>query len=132
MRGPPGRMHGGLRCALKSSGRRTLVRWAPGADWRASPALKSSGRRTLVRWAPGADWRASPANPPYVFSWSIMLLLLAFGVQSHAAEQQHLATVQSPDKNIQYIFYQTTAATGERQLYYRVNYKHKPVILDSL
>ena len=62
----------------------------------------------------------------------IMVLLLAVAAQSHAAEQRHLATVQSPDKNLQYIFYQTTAATGERQLYYRVNYKHKPVILDSL
>ena len=72
------------------------------------------------------------ANPPYVFPWLIMVLLLALGARSHAAEQQHLATVQSPDKNLQYIFYQTTAATGERQLYYRVNYKHKPVILDSL
>jgi hypothetical protein len=32
-------------------------------------ALKSSGRRTLVRWAPGADWRASPANPPTPFAY---------------------------------------------------------------
>ncbi|HEX7986150.1 MAG TPA: glycoside hydrolase family 97 catalytic domain-containing protein [Duganella sp.] len=61
-----------------------------------------------------------------------MVLLLALGAPAYAAEQQHLATVQSPDKNIQYIFYQTTVASGERQLYYRVNYKHKPVILDSL
>src|SRR5437868_318761 len=41
------RMHGGLRFALKSS-----------------------GRRTLLRCAPGADWRALPANPPYVVTWS--------------------------------------------------------------
>ena len=72
------------------------------------------------------------ANPPYVFPCLIVFFLLAFGVRSYAAEQQHLATVQSPDKNIRYIFYQTTVATGERQLYYRVSYKHKPVILDSL
>nr|WP_315401824.1 glycoside hydrolase family 97 catalytic domain-containing protein [uncultured Duganella sp.] len=67
------------------------------------------------------------ANPPYV-----ILLLLLFGGPSHAAQQEHLATVLSPDAHLQYIFYQTTAATGERQLFYRVNYKHKPVILDSL
>ena len=72
------------------------------------------------------------ANPLYVFPRFILIFLLAGGALSHAAEQQQLATVQSPDKNLQYIFYQTTAATGERQLYYRVNYKHKPVILDSL
>ncbi|SEN66077.1 alpha-glucosidase [Duganella sp. CF517] len=67
-----------------------------------------------------------------VFAHLIMVFLLATAAHSHAAQQQHLATVRSPDKNLQYIFYQTTTATGGRQLYYRVNYKHKPVILDSL
>ena len=44
------------------------------------------------------------ANPPYVSPRMILVLLLAVAAQSHAAEQQHLATVQSPDKHLQYIF----------------------------
>jgi hypothetical protein len=60
------------------------------------------------------------------------LLLMPFSAHGQAVEQQHLASVSSPDKRIQYIFYQKVLGSGERQLYYRVNYKHKPVILDSL
>jgi hypothetical protein len=47
-------------------------------------------------------------------------------------EQPGLAGVASPDNNVRFVFYQKANAAGKRELYYRVTYKHKAVILDSL
>lgn len=66
------------------------------------------------------------------------LLILVAGWLLHTCvlaqvnEQPGLASVASPDNNVRFVFYQKTNAAGKRELYYRVTYKHKAVILDSL
>jgi hypothetical protein len=40
-------------------------------------------------------------------------------------------TVQSPDKNIKFSFYQKKKTDGNRTMYYSVTYKGKPVVLES-
>jgi alpha-glucosidase len=62
----------------------------------------------------------------------LLTALMPPAAHAQSTQQHHLASVSSPDNNLQYIFYQKVLAGGERRLYYRVNYKHKPVILDSL
>lgn len=66
------------------------------------------------------------------------LLILVMGWLLHTCalaqvnEQPGLASVVSPDNNVRFVFYQKTDGAGKRALYYRVTYKHKAVILDSL
>jgi hypothetical protein len=65
----------------------------------------------------------------------LMLLagwLLHAGALAQVNEQPGLASVASPDNNVRFVFYQKANAAGKRELYYRVTYKHKAVILDSL
>jgi hypothetical protein len=59
-------------------------------------------------------------------------LLLQLNAAAQVNEQPGLASVASPDQNLRLVFYQKTVAAGKRELYYRVTYKHKTVILDSL
>ena len=67
---------------------------------------------------------------------SILLFIAALLLQLNAAaqvnEQPGQASVASPDKNLNFVFYQKANAAGKRELYYRVTYKHKTIILDSL
>lgn len=67
-----------------------------------------------------------------IFSFFIALFLTGAALQAHAVEQQGLASLYSPDKNIHVVFYQNKLQNGKRELTYRVTYKHKPVILDSV
>ncbi|KQV90286.1 alpha-glucosidase [Massilia sp. Root351] len=59
-------------------------------------------------------------------------LLLPLGATAQVNEQPGQASVASPDQNLRFVFYQKADAGGKRELYYRVTYKHKTIILDSL
>lgn len=59
-------------------------------------------------------------------------LLLPLGAAAQVNEQPGQASVASPDQHLRFVFYQKANAGGKRELYYRVTYKHKTIILDSL
>ena len=61
----------------------------------------------------------------------VMGWLLSTCALAQVNEQPGLASVVSPDNNVRFVFYQKTSPAGKRELYYRVTYKHKAVILDS-
>lgn len=59
-------------------------------------------------------------------------LLLSPGAQAQPAPEHSAASVQSPDRHLQLDFYQKKLADGKRALYYRLKYKDRPVIHESL
>ena len=74
---------------------------------------------------------------PYVSIAFFFILLLISGIVSAVQGQAVVidstrTRIQSPDKNITVDFYQKNITDSTRAMYYTVNYKNKPVILESL
>lgn len=67
-----------------------------------------------------------------------ILLLILFaalphlGAHAQEVDPASLASVASPDQHTRLVIFQKKFADGRRELNYRVTYKHKPVILDSV
>ncbi|WEA00608.1 glycoside hydrolase family 97 protein [Mucilaginibacter sp. SJ] len=69
-----------------------------------------------------------------IFKISIRLLLICFcnQVYSQPMVQQSVVTLQSPDKNLVAEFYQKTVGDNKRAMYYRLIYKGREIIGESL
>lgn len=61
----------------------------------------------------------------------LILLALVQPLFSQNIIKETEAQISSPDGNFTFSFYQKTIPEGKKQMYYSVNYKNKPVVLES-
>lgn len=66
--------------------------------------------------------------------WLNIFLLLCISIDGYGQKLVvgSSITLSSPDKHLSIKFYQKSAANGAKTMYYNVNYKHEPVILESV
>jgi len=63
---------------------------------------------------------------------SILLIAICLNSNGQGIVPGSETTVLSPDKNLTLQFYQKAGTDGKRTMYYKVSYKDKPVILESV
>jgi alpha-glucosidase len=61
----------------------------------------------------------------------VTLLLLSFPVPAQSIIKETLQKLSSPDGAYEFSFYQKQLAVGEKQMYYTLSYKGKPVVEES-
>jgi len=66
-----------------------------------------------------------------IFFTGSLLILFKPAVNAQTIVPASVTTVQSPDKNLEVHFYQKQDNAGNRTMYYHVDYKGKPFILES-